>query len=488
MNIELTPTNNETKNITANERDAIINEFADSRAALSNDIEAIQSGAEKALPKDKRRAASELTTHEDWVEDLKVTPGFLRSATHKVHERAAIREKNDRLAELENRWTQLGGQAVEAAQQSVDQLNFKSNAEDHIRAKKALSFAKDAFIESILAEKVSDKQPDESENAEKNDIPTLSAVEDALEDRPHLEPGSPVIVKRSNGDVEEDGWFIAAYPYWSSKHKKWMAEVRKPLSYDNGGQWMDKTIPVDQLLEWQRLSDDYHLGKDAIIRVPAFKKEGDKSVYDPTIPPVIFKGRIVGISPDGSKFDIMTPDSTIQQNIPRKQLDSWKTVHIHDRSDDSWKEWTITDGPDNEGWVRLSDGSKDIVRHRASLELWSKMYDDERRTNKPIITRSPEQKTITAEVEKQMQAFIAEAPKTASSTSETTGAYPLSEKTRRRLKKFEKITHSPGFAKQFEKDSASIRRMFVRRKAKLALSNINKLAKDSNKRQAKRKR
>lgn len=51
----------------------------------------------------------------------------------------------DQLDEFNEDWTKYGGEAIDAAQDAVNKLNFKSSATDHIYAKAALRDAKDNF-------------------------------------------------------------------------------------------------------------------------------------------------------------------------------------------------------------------------------------------------------------------------------------------------------------------------------------------------------
>jgi hypothetical protein len=70
------------------------------------------------------------------------------------------------LETYEAEWKSLGGDRIDAAQAAVDALNFKSNSEDHVRAKAELRDAKDAFYANMQKQSVEQPASDEPYSSE----------------------------------------------------------------------------------------------------------------------------------------------------------------------------------------------------------------------------------------------------------------------------------------------------------------------------------
>lgn len=80
--------------------------------------------------------------------NLEDTPGF-KFSNGQYEKQREISSIDSQLIPFEKLWDQCGGEEIDAAQELVDGLNFKSTAEDHVYAKKRLQEAKDNFYDNL---------------------------------------------------------------------------------------------------------------------------------------------------------------------------------------------------------------------------------------------------------------------------------------------------------------------------------------------------
>lgn len=251
------------------DREKVIGEFNnalndDWKEDIAWDINEIESSPRKALPVDQRVNVKDLKSREQVEEDLKVTPGFLRTETHHVYRIAALREKNKELAEkskeadkLKEQWIHLGGKAIEEAQRAVDELNFRSTAEDHVRAKYALRDAKDTFAENLRAE-----QAAALAEAAKANAPAAPEAEKAPTPTDgDKEPEEEAPAAGSKEDKKSDK---------SEPAKKTDSEPATPKTPDASGvDSPDKEASKERLEE-----KEYRVGEYALIHAVKNGKEG----------------------------------------------------------------------------------------------------------------------------------------------------------------------------------------------------------------------
>lgn len=102
------------------------------------------------------------------IDEVQARPGFKLDAIGIMNKRRESNELRDKLATATDAWNELGGEAIDKAQQAVGGLNFKSNATDHISAKNQLRDAKNTFYENFTA-------PQESIETEEVEDSTVEA-------------------------------------------------------------------------------------------------------------------------------------------------------------------------------------------------------------------------------------------------------------------------------------------------------------------------
>jgi len=111
---------------------------------------------------------TELAAQADALEN---TPGFKMNAEQLVRHTQEKKLASEALAAFNDEYAGLGGNAIDDAQQAVDSLDFRSSAEDRIKATTALRDAKDAFHAQYLEAQA------ETTVAENNENPVESPVE-----------------------------------------------------------------------------------------------------------------------------------------------------------------------------------------------------------------------------------------------------------------------------------------------------------------------
>ncbi len=100
-----------------------------------------------------------LSLHEGLAE-VQARPGFKLDANEMMAKRREEREAQLQLAGFEAAYSELGGDAIDAAQASVDALDFKANANDHVAARTALRDARTAFYENFLRSQEAQRDAD----------------------------------------------------------------------------------------------------------------------------------------------------------------------------------------------------------------------------------------------------------------------------------------------------------------------------------------
>lgn len=105
------------------------------------------------------------------VDELENKPGFRMKAEELIQHRQEKKLAKEALSVFASTYAEHGGDAIDEAQKAVDSLNFRSSAEDHIKAKTALRDAKNAFYENYA----------ESQNTNEvaEDIDDTADVEDS---------------------------------------------------------------------------------------------------------------------------------------------------------------------------------------------------------------------------------------------------------------------------------------------------------------------
>jgi hypothetical protein len=86
-------------------------------------------------------------------------------------------------------------------------------------------------------------EPELDPKHEKSPIPDMSGLE-------HL---TNVVVRRSDGSVDYEGWYVrSSQPEWDEKRGEWGVHVAKPNRGTRGGEF-SKFVGVNQLRDWQKL-------------------------------------------------------------------------------------------------------------------------------------------------------------------------------------------------------------------------------------------
>lgn len=103
------------------------------------------------------------------AEEISSRPGFKLDAIGIMQKRREESQVRDELAEFEKAYAELGGDAIDRAQEAVDALNFRSSAEERARALAELSGARDEFYRNFISTKESDSTDN---NEQSSDIST----------------------------------------------------------------------------------------------------------------------------------------------------------------------------------------------------------------------------------------------------------------------------------------------------------------------------
>ena len=91
---------------------------------------------------DFKNQRDELTNR---IDELENKPGFRMKAEELIQHRQEKKLAKEALSAFAGTYNEHGGDAIDEAQKAVDSLNFRSTADDHIKAKTALRDAKNAF-------------------------------------------------------------------------------------------------------------------------------------------------------------------------------------------------------------------------------------------------------------------------------------------------------------------------------------------------------
>lgn len=200
--------------------------------------------------------------------EVQARPGFKLDANEMMAKRREEREAQRQLAGFEAAYSELGGDAIDAAQANVDALDFKANANEHVAAKAALRDARTAFYENFLRSQEAQQDADSSQPE--------ASVEEEADERIQYDVDADVadVVKRLNEkakskelaivdemnstpqakadkellgeEVSKDG----LEPLPEVEDEKLSDEVSKdglePLSEDEGGNGDEEKTPVHE--------------------------------------------------------------------------------------------------------------------------------------------------------------------------------------------------------------------------------------------------
>lgn len=134
------------------------------------------------------------------LRDLQAQPGFKLDTLQAQERRKRITECEADLSELNDLWLGLGGDKIDAANKQIDDLNFQSDATDHVGAKGNLVSAKSEFYDNFVAlhEEALARESDESASDE-FDNSTLEDIQ-AADLAQNSEP-EPVAAQRVEDDT-----------------------------------------------------------------------------------------------------------------------------------------------------------------------------------------------------------------------------------------------------------------------------------------------
>ena len=119
------------------------------------------------------------------VDELENKPGFRMKAEELIQHRQEKKLAKEALSAFATTYAEHGGDAIDEAQKAVDSLNFRSTADDHIKAKTALRDAKNAFYanyaesqsDEVPAEEATEPTPDTTEDVEKTEATTINEAD-----------------------------------------------------------------------------------------------------------------------------------------------------------------------------------------------------------------------------------------------------------------------------------------------------------------------
>ena len=125
------------------------------------------------------------------VDELENKPGFRMKAEELIQHRQEKKLAKEALSAFATTYAEHGGDAIDEAQKAVDSLNFRSTADDHIKAKAALRDAKDAFHANYMDSQNNDEVAEDIEET------------DELDDAKGTETTEPSIDTTGTEDVAE---------------------------------------------------------------------------------------------------------------------------------------------------------------------------------------------------------------------------------------------------------------------------------------------
>lgn len=148
------------------------------------------------------------------LEEVRSRSGVILNSNEILQKQNEERSLTSELRGVEDIWSGLGGAELDAAQAGVDALNFKSDAIDHIRAKKRLQAAKDALYANYVAESTPTSSPMtiEDTKSRSEELVVEREVQAGADDR-HVEDEPSVTIGRINlEDGSEDSVTIEKIP------------------------------------------------------------------------------------------------------------------------------------------------------------------------------------------------------------------------------------------------------------------------------------
>ena len=108
------------------------------------------------------------------IDELENKPGFRMKAEELMQHRQEKKLAKEALSAFASTYTEHGGDAIDEAQKAVDSLNFRSTAEDHIKAKTALRDAKNAFYTNYAESQNTDEVAEDIEASTDVEAPEIT--------------------------------------------------------------------------------------------------------------------------------------------------------------------------------------------------------------------------------------------------------------------------------------------------------------------------
>lgn len=163
----------------------------------SRDHEIIRGMADQPVPPKDELLSSFATKRQalqERVEELDAQYGGTMDATQIRERDNARKAARAELDDLNQVWSKIGGEELDAARQSAEDLNFRSDATDHVRATAGVRQAEDTVYENFVRE---------HEAAHNAQLQSLETPEVAANDLSTVKPGD--IVRSSK--TTDDGYY-----------------------------------------------------------------------------------------------------------------------------------------------------------------------------------------------------------------------------------------------------------------------------------------
>lgn len=181
----------------------------------------------------------------DFINQYKANNLELRRVAELARNTLDARKHKAQKAELDDILLAVSGKSTYADKRTAlsEKLGFRtvyemSNGEidDLLRDTARTRQAMDSTEKSV-------EEPELDPKHEKSPIPDMSGLEQL----------ASVIVRRSDGSVDYEGWYVrSSQPEWDEKRGEWGVYVAKPNRGTRGGEF-SKFVGVNQLRDWQNL-------------------------------------------------------------------------------------------------------------------------------------------------------------------------------------------------------------------------------------------
>ncbi len=206
-----------------------------------------------------------------YLEELE-KPGFKQSAEAKIYQKD--------VETFNKEWSNYGGEAIDAAQAAVDELNFKSTPEERITANSALTEARDAFYQNYLAQNETEDTPDEQPEpaveiatAEQSATPSFN-VNDAVTIGRNVYDENGAI-DRSKAQNLEEGWTIESVNDDGTYH----VILENGTLHDGTSGRLAKDVTAEQLEAWAEESKETEKTPDAKKAIADFMNAWNDKKY-----------------------------------------------------------------------------------------------------------------------------------------------------------------------------------------------------------------